>query len=71
MMTQQQYKRLMSEYQKTNKISDSARKADMDRHTARKYLEAGKRPAELQAKHIWRTRPDPLAATVEMEGIQN
>jgi hypothetical protein len=61
MITQQQYKRLMSEYEKTGKISVSAMKADMDRHTAGKYIEAGKCPAELQAKHTWRTRPDPLA----------
>lgn len=62
MITQQQYKRLMSEYEKTGKIIDSAMKADIDRHTARKYIQAGKSPAELQAKHTWRTRPDPLAA---------
>jgi hypothetical protein len=61
MITQQQYKRLMSEYDKTGKISVSAMKAAMDRQTARKYIEAGKYPAELQAKHTWRTRPDPLA----------
>ncbi len=61
MITQQQYKRLMSEYEKTGKIIDSAMKADIDRHTARKYISAGKGPAELQAKHTWRTRPDPLA----------
>ena len=60
MITQQQYKRLMSEYDKTGNVSVSAMKADMDRHTARKYIEAGKCPAELQAKHTWRTRPDPL-----------
>ena len=60
MITQQQYKRLMSEYEKTGNVSVSAMKADMDRHTARKYIEAGKCPAELQAKHTWRTRPDPL-----------
>lgn len=60
MITQQQYKRLMSEYKTTGKISVSGMKADMDRHTARKYIEAGKCPAELQAKHTWRTRPDPL-----------
>lgn len=60
MITQQQYKRLMSEYEKTGKFSVSAMKADMDRHTARKYIKAGKCPAELQAKHTWRTRPDPL-----------
>ena len=60
MITNQQYKRLMSEYKKTGKLTDSAMKADVDRHTARKYLEAGQCPAELQAKHTWRTRPDPL-----------
>jgi hypothetical protein len=60
MITQQQYKRLMSKYEKTGNLSTSAMKADMDRHTARKYLEAGKCPAELQAKHTWRTRSDPL-----------
>jgi hypothetical protein len=60
MITKQQYKRLMNEYEKTGKITDSAMKADVDRHTARKYIEAGKCPAELQAKHTWRTRPDPL-----------
>jgi hypothetical protein len=60
MITKQQYRRLMSEYEKTGKITDSAMKADVDRHTARKYIEAGKCPAELQAKHTWRTRPDPL-----------
>jgi len=60
MITNQQYKRLMSEYKKTDNVSDSAMKADVDRHTARKYLEAGKSPAELQAQHTWRTRSDPL-----------
>jgi hypothetical protein len=60
MITNQQYKRLMSEYEKTGKIVTSALKADVDRQTARKYLKAGKCPAELQAKHTWRTRPDPL-----------
>ena len=61
MITQQQYKRLMSEYEKTGNLSVSALKADVDRHSARKYIEAGKCPAELQVKHNWRTRPDPLA----------
>lgn len=35
-------------------------KAGMSRPTARKYLKAGQPPEELQAKHAWRTRPDPL-----------
>ena len=60
MITKQQYKRLMNKYEETGKITDSAMKADVDPHTARKYIEAGKCPAELQAKHTWRTRPDPL-----------
>ena len=60
MITNQQYKRLMSEYKKTSKLTDSAMRADVDRHTARKYIEAGQCPAQLQAPHIWRTRPDPL-----------
>ena len=60
MITNQQYKRLMSKYKQTGKVMISALKADVDRHTARKYIEAGKSPAELQAPHTWRTRPDPL-----------
>jgi hypothetical protein len=60
MITKQQYKRLMSKYKATGTILVSALKADVDRHTARKYIEAGKSPAELQAPHTWRTRPDPL-----------
>ncbi len=60
MITNQQYKRVMSEYEKTGKTGVSALKADVDRQTARKYIAAGKGPAELQAKHTWRTRPDPL-----------
>lgn len=62
MITNQQYRKLMSEYQKEGKIVVSAMKADVHPHTARKYIQAAKPPAELQRKHDWRTRPDPLAA---------
>lgn len=62
MITKQQYRRLMSEYQETGNVSVSAMKADMSRPTARKYLAATKPPSELQAKHTWRTREDPLVA---------
>lgn len=41
-------------------MSKSAMRADVDRKTARKYLQAGKTPEELQRKHDWRSRPDPL-----------
>jgi hypothetical protein len=61
MITKQQYRKLMSEYQETGKVSTSAMKAGMSRPTAQKYLKAGQPPAELQAKHTWRTRSDPLA----------
>jgi transposase len=60
MITKQQYRRLMSEYQETGNVSVSAMKAGMSRPTAQKYLKAAQPPQELQAKHAWRTRPDPL-----------
>ena len=50
----------MSEYQETGSVTESAMKAAMSRPTARKYLSAKKPPQELQAKHTWRTRLDPL-----------
>ena len=65
MITNKQYQRLMSEYEKTGKIVVSAMKADVHPQTARKYLEAVQPPTELQAKHIWRTRPDPVAGIWE------
>lgn len=55
----------MSEYQKEAKIVVSAMKADVHAQTARKYIEAAKPPEELQRKHDWRTRPDPLGAIWE------
>ena len=51
----------MNEYQNTGNLTKSALKADVSRPTARKYLNAGQPPEQLQAKHSWRTRPDPLA----------
>ena len=62
MITNQQYKRLMSAYKKTGKITTSALQADLDRQTARKYIEAGQGPAQRPAPHTWRTRPEPKAA---------
>jgi transposase len=60
MITKQQYRKLMSMYQETGNVTISAMKAGMSQPTARKYLEAGQPPCELQARHIWRTREDPL-----------
>ena len=50
----------MSEYQESGKIGISAMKADLHPQTARKYVGSGKPPDELQIKHTWRTREDPL-----------
>ena len=60
MINNQQYHRLMKEYQQTGNLSVSAMKADVSRPTARKYLHRHQPPAQLQVKHTWRTRPDPL-----------
>lgn len=61
MITKQQYHRLMSEHQAHGNVTVSALKADTSRPTARKYVRAGKSPAQLQAKHTWRTRSDPVS----------
>jgi transposase len=65
MITNKQYQRLMSEYETTGKIGVSAMKADVHPQTARKYVGAAQPPGQLQAKHTWRTRPDPVAGIWE------
>jgi transposase InsO family protein len=60
MITKQQYRKLMNNYQETGNVSNSALKADVSRPTARKYIAATQTPQELQVKHTWRTREDPL-----------
>jgi len=65
MITKKQYQQLMSEYEKTGNIVVSAMKADIHPQTASKYVAAARPPAELQAKHTWRTRADPVAGIWE------
>ena len=60
MITQRQYRRLMSDYEKTGNITVSALKADVHPQTARKYIRAATPPDQLQKPHTWRTRTDPL-----------
>jgi hypothetical protein len=60
MITQQQYRKLMSNYQETGNVTNSALKADVSRPTAQKYIKAAQTPEALQVKHTWRTREDPL-----------
>lgn len=51
----------MEEMQKHGHLGRAARKADMDRKTARKYVKLGKLPSELVKKRTYRTRPDPFS----------
>lgn len=62
MITEQQYQRLMNEYQSSGVLEHAAMKAGMHRETARRYVVAGDGPDALKKPHTWRTRPDPLAA---------
>ena len=61
MITEQQYRRLMTEYQKTGEVGRAALKASMDRKTARRYIARCEGP-EARPPRWWRTREDPLKA---------
>ena len=61
MINLKQYRRLLAKYALTQNMSHSALGAGVDRHTARKYIDAQQPPHQLQKPHTWRTRPDPLA----------
>jgi transposase len=50
----------MEEISKNGKIGQAAMKADLDRKTARKYVQAGKLPLEMPLQRDWRTRSDPF-----------
>lgn len=62
-ITDHQYQRLMKEMnQNGGVLGHAAMKSGMHRATARRYLGAGKGPAELTKPHTWRTREDPVKA---------
>ena len=52
----------MEEMSRHGKVGRAAMLSAMDRKTARKYIEAGKLPSELEEPRTWRTRPDPFEA---------
>ena len=60
-MSDAQVRKLMEEMSKHGEIGRAARKADMDRKTARKYVKEGKLPSEMAMTRQWRTREDPFA----------
>jgi len=55
-----QVRKLMEEMSKRGEIGRAAMLADMDRKTARKYVQAQKLPSELVVARTWRTREDPF-----------
>lgn len=57
-----QVRKLMEEMAKHGEIGRAAMRADMDRKTARKYVQCGRLPSELKAPRTYRTRPDPFEA---------
>ncbi len=70
---------LMSEINKDKNVTRAAMLAGIHRHTAAKYIEAGKLPSEIVVERTWRTRADPfeldwpdvvgwLEAAPELEG---
>ena len=62
-ITDQQYQRLMKQLnQNDGELGHAAMKSGMHRHTARRYVRAGKGPSELNKPHTWRTREDPVQA---------
>ncbi len=56
-----QVRKLMEEMSKHGKKGLAAMKAGMDRKTARRYVQAGKLPCEIDGRREWRTRADPFA----------
>lgn len=62
MITEHQYRRLMTTYNETGVVTHAAMKADMHRDTAARYIKAQAGPSQLKPPRTWRTRPDPLAA---------
>lgn len=62
MITEQQYRRLMTTYHQSGVVSHAAMKAGMHRETAARYLKGQVGPTQRKAPHNWRTRHDSLEA---------
>ncbi|MCP4713314.1 MAG: hypothetical protein GY869_32190 [Planctomycetes bacterium] len=60
MVTDEQVRILMKLINQEQTIQKAAAKVGMSEKTARKYRQSGKLPSQVQAAHIWRTRPDPF-----------
>lgn len=58
MVTDKQFRRLMTFIQDGNSLPVAAAKTGIDDKTARKYRKLGKLPSQLKPTRHWRTRPD-------------
>jgi len=61
MISPQQYRKLMKNYQMKAKIGQSADKAGVDRKTARKYIGGAPGPLEPRPARTWKTHEDVFA----------
>jgi hypothetical protein len=55
-----QVRKLMEEMTKHGNLRRAAMKADLDRKTARGYIESGKLPSQSRGERTYRTREDPF-----------
>jgi len=65
MITNKQYQRLMSEYEKDRQDSRQCDEGRCSSSDGAQIPGGGSASAELQAQHLWRTRPDPVAGIWE------
>lgn len=61
MISPQQHRKVMKQYQQVKKISRAAAYAGVDRATARKYIQGAPGPLEPKAARTWRTHADVFA----------
>jgi hypothetical protein len=63
-------RKMMAEFAKTGNVTMAALRADMDRKTAKGYIEGGKLPSEKRQERDWKTREDPFQGVwEEAEGM--
>jgi hypothetical protein len=65
-VTDQQVRKLMQEFSKTNNIGIASIRCGMSRKTGSKYLHSDKLPSEIRCKHTWRTRENPFSQDWEL-----
>lgn len=58
--TDEQVRKLMTEYHRHGTIEKAALRAAMHRNTGSKYVKARQLPSEMKKPRSWRTRPDPF-----------